>query len=129
MQAARKAQRYFKTHRLFDAARGLENTVVGLFKVDPKEGCEGVCARCCKVVILGRNHDIYDCSDNDAIDSPIFKFASNYIRRRRHDTEANECMWLRGLVPKRLATHYQGPEIYNARVWQSADFDTVLNRS
>ena len=57
-EPARKAKRYLKKHSLHDAAQGLENIVVGIYRPCASDGVFGVCRRCAKDVVLGCKHDL-----------------------------------------------------------------------
>ena len=59
----------------------------------------------------------------------VFVKASRRIRGLVKNFEAWNVMWLRGMVPRELLAEFEGPEIHNARIWQSEGFVRIVNRS
>ena len=129
LEPARKAKRYFKKQGRHDAAQGLENIVVGIYRPYANEGVYGVCPRCAKDVTLGREHDIYHCDDNKNIEHAYFKFATERVSRQRAAIDCKSCFWMRGILPRCMSKQVEGPTIAQARIWESEGFTEVINRS
>ena len=103
--------------------------MVGAFKPFDSEGTWGVCRRCAEVVLLGQRHDFYECSDNDKIQGRLFKLASKRLKSERTDLPEQQCLWMRGLLPRGMAKMMEGPSIIDAMVWESPGFIDTINRS
>ena len=121
--------RYMKKHGFNDAAKAMEYLVVGVFKPDKHAGTWGSCPRCAEIVLRGRRHVFYKCSDNDCIDNQFFKLASKKILIRNFDDPEQECLWMRGILPRNMAKQLEGPSIIDARIWESPGFVKTINRS
>ena len=71
-----------------DAARALEYVIAGTFQHAHEGDTWGVCARCAEVVLLGPNHDYYNCADNNNnIENKLFHKASEKIKKEATSTQ------------------------------------------
>ena len=103
--------------------------MVGSYLPDCNECVMGRCRRCINVVRLGRKHDVHQCADNDRIEEPAFVNSSKRIKRHIGKVEEHKCLWMRGTVPRELLIDSEGPEIHEARIWESMNFVETSNRS
>ena len=129
LEPAKSTIRSFRKKGFASEAKALETVMVGSYRFDCKEGVVGRCKRCTKVVRLGRKHDFYHCADNDLIDEPAFIKASKRIKRHVEKFDEHQCLWMRGMVPRELLKDFEGPEIHEARIWESTNFGETINRS
>ena len=97
--AAKQVHKQLKKKGFISAAKALETVLVGAYRPDDMEGTIGSCRRCCKQVLFGKQHDFYECADNDNIEEKIFVKATRRIRGLVKNFEAWNVLWVRGMVP------------------------------
>ena len=103
--------------------------VVGVFKPDEHAGTWGSCPRFAEIVLRGPRHDNYECLDNKCVDNKIFNKATKKIAAGNFDDPDKECLWMRGILSRSMAKILDGPNIIDAKIWESAGFIDTINSS
>ena len=120
-----------RKHGYYREAKALEYVMVGFFR-DPTEEDEPhikCCKRCAKGKLATRFHKAYECDDNRNIAAEVFKKTQWVVRRAKTEAKDHVVLWYRGLIPANLLEQPGEVEVYEAQIWKTANFDTVLHQS